>query len=455
MTTTPGRSGRCGPTSRSELEEIIARTMVRDRNARTITAAQVRDLASSCPARLSSGASPVRPLVGSRRALVAAAVVTLVAVGGAVAWWAQRNANVRWAREQALPEIIRLAGTDQVRRGLPPRVAGRGLYSRRPAARRAASRGLARSDDRIGAVGRGGVLPSVRAPRRCLETARADADQGRPRSARTACTGRRSSPDSTWPKMSARDPSGRRASASFSCPAGTAPAGMVRVASSDQPFQIFHSGTRSLAAGQPAGLLDRSARGHQPRLQALRRRRRLPPCGALAGAVREGWQADRGSRRRWRCSSTPPDGRGRRTWEQGAYPAGQDDYPVTGVSWHEAAAFARWAGKSLPTIYHWSRAADQRLSGDVVPASNFGGKELLPVGRAGGVNAPARPTWRATSKEWCWNCRWREALHPRRRVERARLYVHGCRRAVAVRAPADLRLPVHQERTVLRTRMPD
>ncbi len=31
------------------------------------------------------------------------------------------------------------------------------------------------------------------------------------------CTGRRSSPDSTWPKMSAPDPSGRRASASFSC----------------------------------------------------------------------------------------------------------------------------------------------------------------------------------------------------------------------------------------------
>ncbi len=46
------------------------------------------------------------------------------------------------------------------------------------------------------------------------------------------------------------------------------------------------------------------------------------------------------------------------TWEHGKYPAEQDDYPVTGVSWYEAAAYARWAGKSLPTIYHWSRAAD-------------------------------------------------------------------------------------------------
>ena len=44
---------------------------------------------------------------------------------------------------------------------------------------------------------------------------------------------------------------------------------------------------------------------------------------------------------------------------------------------------ARWAGKSLPTIYHWSRAADQRLSADVVPASNFSGKSLLPGWRVG------------------------------------------------------------------------
>ena len=82
-----------------------------------------------------------------------------------------------------------------------------------------------------------------------------------------------------------------------------------------------------------------------------------------------------------RSSLTRPGRPGPATWEQGMYPAGQDDYPVTGVSWYEAAAYARWAGKSLPTIYHWSRAADQRLSGNVVPASNFSGKGPLPVGR--------------------------------------------------------------------------
>jgi predicted Ser/Thr protein kinase len=44
------------------------------------------------------------------------------------------------------------------------------------------------------------------------------------------------------------------------------------------------------------------------------------------------------------------------TWEFGAYPNEQDDYPVSGVSWYEAAAYAEFAGKSLPTIYHWRRA---------------------------------------------------------------------------------------------------
>ena len=34
------------------------------------------------------------------------------------------------------------------------------------------------------------------------------------------------------------------------------------------------------------------------------------------------------------------------TWEAGHYPAGQANYPVGGVSWYEAAAYAEFAGKS-------------------------------------------------------------------------------------------------------------
>ncbi len=45
------------------------------------------------------------------------------------------------------------------------------------------------------------------------------------------------------------------------------------------------------------------------------------------------------------------------TWEGGTYPVGEADYPVRGISWYEAAAYAAFRGQSLPTAYHWERAA--------------------------------------------------------------------------------------------------
>ena len=66
---------------------------------------------------------------------------------------------------------------------------------------------------------------------------------------------------------------------------------------------------------------------------------------------------------------------------------------MTGVSWYEAAAYARWAGKSLPTIYHWSRAADQRLSAASFPRATSDRRvrcRPAPVVSRG----PARLTWR-------------------------------------------------------------
>ena len=41
------------------------------------------------------------------------------------------------------------------------------------------------------------------------------------------------------------------------------------------------------------------------------------------------------------------------TWAAGDYPDGQDDYPVTGVSCYEVAAYADFVDKSLPTAQHW------------------------------------------------------------------------------------------------------
>ena len=89
-------------------------------------------------------------------------------------------------------------------------------------------------------------------------------------------------------------------------------------------------------------------------------------------------------------------------WELGGYPDGEDDYPVTGVSWYEAAAYGEYAGKVLPTIYHWNKAAGPWMSEAVVPNSNFG-RGPAPVGSHHGMSPYGSFDMAGNVREWCSN----------------------------------------------------
>jgi formylglycine-generating enzyme required for sulfatase activity/dienelactone hydrolase len=91
------------------------------------------------------------------------------------------------------------------------------------------------------------------------------------------------------------------------------------------------------------------------------------------------------------------------TWVGGDYAEGAGNHPVTGLAWYEAAAYARFRGKSLPTIYHWNRAATTSRASVITPLSNLAGSGLRDVATTEAVTGYGALDMGGNAREWCWN----------------------------------------------------
>jgi formylglycine-generating enzyme required for sulfatase activity/dienelactone hydrolase len=92
-------------------------------------------------------------------------------------------------------------------------------------------------------------------------------------------------------------------------------------------------------------------------------------------------------------------------WLLGTYPEGTDNMPVGGVSWYEAAAYAVFAAKSLPTLHEWWIAAGENnlANSDILTLSSFGGRGPEPIGVKRGMARFGTFDMAGNMKEWATN----------------------------------------------------
>lgn len=87
-------------------------------------------------------------------------------------------------------------------------------------------------------------------------------------------------------------------------------------------------------------------------------------------------------------------------WEAGDFPKGKGQHPVSGISWHEAAAYANFVGKDLPSIYHFNAAVRGDENYLIIPESNFEDKGSAPVGTYEGIGLYGTFDLAGNVREW-------------------------------------------------------
>lgn len=393
----------------ARLDAILARCLQKSPDDRFLSAL---DLGAALQSVLDDDARPRSSLpLARRRTVIYAATAAAIILASLTMWWWQRASSARVARLELLPEIERLAAD------IPWTGEGPNAWAAYTVAIKA-ERSITGD-------------PTLR---RLWEPIAAPVNISSEPSGARVLAKPYGQPDAEWtvfgqtPLTDARFPKGfsrirleldghdavndvlwtLEASQTYRLqPAGSAPDGMVYVDGADHSLHAV--GLDHLAAERVAGFyLDR----HEVTNKAYKRfvdgggytRRALWTFPFREDGRTLGW-ADAMALFVDRTNRPGPS-----TWEVGDYPEGQDDYPVTGISWYEAAAFAEFAGKRLPTVYHWDLVANLTASGEIMPLSNYGDgprsvETLQGVSRFGALGMAGN------AREWTFNESNREGDH--------------------------------------------